>query len=171
MPAASSKPQPATDPAPCPVSGLPAPAAGVFLGSAHYFPLRIYFEDTDAGGIVYHANYLHYMERARSDMLRMVGIDQRGNLDGGGGVYAIADLSITYRRPARLDDNLIVKSVVQAVGAATCVIHQTVMRGDDILTEGVVTAAFLSSQGRPKRQPRPWVAIFTRLIQGEDLHS
>lgn len=165
MPAAF-QPQPAPDSVP----GMPLPAGGVFAGSAHYFPARVYFEDTDAAGIVYHASYLRYMERARSDMLRMAGIDQRGNLDRGEGVYAVADLSIAYRRPARLDDDLVVKSKVAAVGAATCTIHQSVLRGEEILTEGVVKAAFLSPQGRPKRQPRPWIVLFTRLSQGEDFH-
>lgn len=148
---------------------LPLPATGIFSGGVHYFPVRVYFEDTDVSGLVYHANYLRYMERARSDMLRVAGIDQRGNLEGGEGVYAVADLNIAYRRPARLDDDLIVKSHVTAIGAATCTIHQTVMRDDEILTDGQVTAAFLTPQGRPRRQPKPWIAIFTRLAQGEEL--
>src|SRR3546814_6626357 len=70
--------------APC----LPVPASGRFIAAEHHFPLRVYFEDTDLSGLVYHANYLRYMERARSDMLRIAGIDQRGNLEGGEGVYA-----------------------------------------------------------------------------------
>jgi acyl-CoA thioester hydrolase len=160
-----------SQPAPDAVATFPAPAGGVFIGSVHYFPARVYFEDTDVSGMVYHANYLRYMERARSDMLRVAGIDQRGNFEGGEGVYAVADLSIAYRRPARLDDDLVVKSKVTAVGAATCIIHQSVMRDEEILTEGAVTVAFLSPQGRPKRQPRPWITLFTRLSQGEDFHS
>jgi acyl-CoA thioester hydrolase len=167
---ASSLPRPGQNPASEDAHILPSPQGGVFIGPVHYYPLRVYFEDTDAGGVVYHANYLRFMERARSDMLRVAGIDQRGNLDGGEGVYAVADLSISYRRPAHLDDELVVKSVVTAVGAATCTIAQSVLRGDEIVTEGVVTAAFLSPQGRPKRQPRPWIALFTRLSQGEDFH-
>jgi acyl-CoA thioester hydrolase len=153
----------------------PVAASGRFIGALHYFPLRVYFEDTDLSGLVYHANYLRYMERARSDMLRVAGIDQRGNLEAGEGVYAVADLSIAYRRPARLDDMLMVVSRVTAVGAATCSIHQRVMRGDEIMTQADVTAAYLTPQGRPKRQPRPWIDLFTRLSQasssqGEDIH-
>ncbi|MET0370861.1 MAG: YbgC/FadM family acyl-CoA thioesterase [Sphingobium sp.] len=146
------------------------PATGRFIDAVHHFPLRVYFEDTDLSGLVYHANYLRYMERARSDMLRIAGIDQRANLEGGAGVYAVTDLSIGYRRPARLDDDLVVRSRVTAVGAATCTIQQAVSRDDDLLTEGEVRVAFLSPQGRPKRQPRDWIAIFTRLHEGEDLH-
>ncbi|MDF0543074.1 YbgC/FadM family acyl-CoA thioesterase [Sphingobium sp. H39-3-25] len=146
----------------------PAPATGIFMAGVHHFPVRVYFEDTDLSGMVYHANYLRYMERARSDMLRLAGIDQRGNHEGGTGVYAVADLAIAYRRPARLDDDLIVRSHVTMVGAASCAIHQEVARGEEILTQGDVKVAFLSPQGRPQRQPAPWIALFNRLLQGED---
>ena len=143
------------------------PYEGAFLGKTHRFALRVYFEDTDTAGIVYYANYLRFMERARSDMLRLVGIDQRAVLEGGEGVYAVADLAIRYRRPAKLDDALVVVSSVRAVRAASCVIHQEVRRGDEILTEADVTAAFLSPDGRPRRQPRRWVERFESLV-GED---
>lgn len=144
---------------------MPLPPGGLFRDGAHLYPVRVYFEDTDAGGVVYHANYLRFMERARSDMLRIAGIDQRGNLEGGTGVYAVADLGIKYRRPARLDDDLIVKSTVTAVGAATCTIAQSILRDNDILSEGSVTVAFLSAEGRPKRQPAAWVVIFKSLSE------
>jgi acyl-CoA thioester hydrolase len=138
---------------------------GGFVGRTHRFALRVYFEDTDVAGIVYYANYLRFMERARSDMLRAVGIDQRAAIDGGEGVYAVADLQIRYRAPARLDDELVVESQVREVRAASCLIHQRVMRGEAILTDAVVTAAFLSPEGRPKRQPRAWVQKFERLLE------
>lgn len=156
-------------PAPAP-SDLPTPASGRFVAGTHYYPLRIFFEDTDTGGVVYHANYLRYMERARSDMLRLVGIDQRGALDGGEGVYAVARAAIDYRRPARLDDDLMVVSRVANVSGATVTIAQDILRGEDLITSGEVIVAFLSSQGRPKRQPKPWLALFTRIAQGEDLN-
>ena len=137
------------------------------MGKVHRFALRVYFEDTDVAGIVYYANYLRFMERARSDMLRAVGINQRSALEGGDGVYAVAEAHIKYRAPAKLDDELLVVSNVRQVRAASCVIHQRVMRGDEILTDAMVTAAFLSPEGRPKRQPRAWVDIFERL-KGEE---
>lgn len=140
------------------------PASGRFDGNEHRFPVRVYFEDTDLSGVVYHANYLRFMERARSDMLACVGIDQRGSFDGGEGVYAVADLTIKYRRPAKLDDALVVVSRCVAVGAATATIHQRVMRGDEVLTDATVIAAFLTRDGRPRRQPKPWVEAFTRLV-------
>jgi len=142
---------------------LHRPYEGGFVGAAHHFALRVYFEDTDTAGIVYYANYLRFMERARSDMLRALEVDQRGALEAGEGVYAVADVSIKYRSPARLGDDLVVVTDLLEVRAATVLIHQRVMRGDEILTDAKVTAAFLSPDGRPKRQPREWVQRFERL--------
>ena len=140
------------------------PAGGRFEGREHLFPLRVYFEDTDLSGVVYHANYLRYMERARSDMLRVAGIDQRAVHEAGEGAYAIVDLAIRYRTPARLDDALIVASRVIRASPASVVIHQTVRRGSLVLTEAEVTAALVAPSGRPKRQPADWLAIYQRLI-------
>jgi acyl-CoA thioester hydrolase len=142
------------------------PASGRFVGREHRFPVRVYFEDTDLSGIVYHANYLRYMERARSDMLRVVGIDQRGTQEAGDGVYAVADLSIRYRRPARLDDDLLVLTRVLKITAAAVRIHQRVMRDSEVLTDAEVLAAFISPDGRPRRQPRAWLALFEPLVEG-----
>lgn len=144
------------------------PYAGALVGTEHRFAVRVYFEDTDLSGIVYHANYLRFMERARSDMLRCAGIDQRATMDAGEGYYAVHDLGITYRRPAKLDDALLVRSRVISVRAAACEIAQDIWRGDERLTEGRVTAAFLGSDGRPKRQPREWRETFERLNTGQE---
>lgn len=139
------------------------PYAGAFVGRTHRFALRVYFEDTDAAGIVYYANYLRFMERARSDMLRAIGIDQRGALDAGEGVYVVAEAQVKYRRPARLDDALLIESELGALSAATATIHQRVMRGAELLAEAKIVAAFLSPDGRPKRQPRAWLDRFKPL--------
>jgi len=141
----------------------PKPADGVMRGRTHHFPVRVYFEDTDVAGIVYYANYLRFIERARSDMIRCAGIDQRAALEDGEGVYAVAELSIRYRAPARLGDELVVRTEIEAVRAASVLIHQRVMRGDELLADARVTAAFLTSDGRPRRQPRAWVEAFRRL--------
>ena len=143
---------------------VPTPYQGHFDGARHLFAVRVYFEDTDFSGVVYHARYLHFMERARSDMLACVGIDQRTVHAAGQGAYAVTEMHIKYRRPAHFDDALVVISTVEAVRAASCDIHQTVMRGDDILTEAQVTAAFVSPDGRPRRQPAHWVAAFQLII-------
>lgn len=159
-----------TAPSPSPLpADLPRPPSGRFLGGVHYFPLRVYFEDTDTGGVVYHANYLRYMERARSDMLRLAGIDQRTTLEGGTGVYAVTHVDIRYQASGKLDDELVVVSRVEQVGAATCSIAQEVRRGDTLLSRAHVQVAFISPEGRPKRQPAAWVETFRRLAQGDDL--
>jgi acyl-CoA thioester hydrolase len=141
----------------------PLPASGQLIDGEHRFPVRVYFEDTDLSGVVYHANYLRYMERARSDLLRQLGIDQRAAQERGDGVYAVTDISVRYRAPARLDDDLHVRSSLTQLGAARCVIAQSVWRGDTELTQGSVTVAFLDNSGRPRRQPADWINRFNRL--------
>jgi len=136
------------------------PYRGGFVGPAHHFALTVYFEDTDTAGIVYYANYLRYMERARSDMLRAVGVDQRAAIDSAEGVYAVAEVTIRYLASARLGDDLVVVSTVESVRAATIFIHQRVMRGAELITDARVTAAFLSPGGRPRRQPAEWMQRF-----------
>lgn len=144
-----------------------APQQGRFVGRDHRFPVRVYFEDTDFSGVVYHASYLRFMERARSDMLRVAGIDQRTAHDSGEGVYAVAELTIKYHRPARFDDALLIVSTVEQVRAASCLIQQRVMLGDELKAEAKVLAAFLSPDGRPRRQPRLWIDAFERLLPEE----
>ena len=144
------------------------PASGRFEGSEHRFPVRVYFEDTDLSGVVYHANYLRYMERARSDMLALAGIDQRRAFEAGEGAYAVADLAIRYRAPARLGDALLVVSHVVNATPARVVIHQSVMRGPLLLAAAHVTAALVGADGRPRRQPAAWLDIYRRLTRGED---
>ena len=149
--------------------GEDQPGEGRFVASEHRFPVRVYFEDTDLSGVVYHANYLRWMERARSEMLRLAGIDQRGVWETGEGAYAIADLRIRYLAPAGLDDALLVVSRVTAVRGASVSIHQTVRRDAVVLTRAEVTAALVSPTGRPLRQPAAWTHIYRRLIGTEEL--
>lgn len=147
---------------------LDAPAGGRFVGREHRLAMRVYFEDTDLSGVVYHANYLRWMERARSDMLRLAGIDQRAAHDAGEGAYAVTDLHIRYRASARLDDAMVVASRLIAVRAASCVIHQQVIRAEAILADANVTAAFVAPDGRPRRQPSAWISAFRPLIWADD---
>lgn len=144
------------------------PYRGGFVGNEHRFALTVYFEDTDTAGIVYHANYLRFFERARSDMLRAAGIDQRKALDDGLGAYAVSEMDIKWRKSARLDDELVVVSRVVEVRNASCSIHQRVMRGREILAEATVTAAFLTPAGRPRRQPAEWIERFKRIAQEQE---
>ena len=147
---------------------LDLPVSGRIVDGEHRFPIRVYFEDTDLSGIVYHANYLRYMERARSDMLRLAGIDQRAHQEAGGGAYAVTALAIRYRAPAKLDDALVVLTILRQVRAASVDIQQRVMRGRAILTQADVTAALVGASGRPQRQPKEWIDAFTR-VMGEQV--
>src|SRR6478609_5153677 len=139
---------------------LDTPYRGGFLGREHRFALSVYFEDTDAYGIVYYANYLKFMERARSDMIRAVGVDQAAELRRSGSAYAVVEVDIKYRRPGKLGDDLQVVSRVEQVRASSVDIHQRVMRGTELLTDATVTAAFLDGAGQPRRQPADWVEKF-----------
>lgn len=145
---------------------LDTPQRGRFVGREHRFPVRVFFEDTDLSGVVYHANYLRFIERARSDMLAASGIDQRQAWEAGEGVYVVADLRIRFRRPARLDDALVVVSTLGGFTAASATIHQRVMLEREVLTEAEVLAAFVAPNGgRPRRQPRAWLTIFEGLLE------
>ena len=144
---------------------LDTPYRGGFVGSEHRFALSVYFEDTDAYGIVYYANYLKFMERARSDMIRAVGVDQAGELGRSGSAYAVVEVTIKYRSPAKLGDDLVVVSYVEQVRASSVDIHQRVMRGTELLTHATLTAAFLDGQGRPRRQPAEWVDKFNAITK------
>jgi acyl-CoA thioester hydrolase len=139
---------------------LDTPYRGGFVGNEHHFALTVYFEDTDAYGIVYYANYLKFMERARSDMIRAVGVDQAAELNRSGSAYAVVEVDIRYRKPGRLGDDLQVISTVDQVRASSVHIQQRVMRGTELLTDARLTAAFLDREGRPQRQPKDWVEKF-----------
>jgi acyl-CoA thioester hydrolase len=139
------------------------PYRGHFSGKDHHFAVHIYFEDTDFSGLVYHANYLRYMERARSDMLACAGINQKESWATDTGVYAVADLSIKYVRPAHFGDDLLVVTRLIHIGAASVKMRQEIFRGEEKITDAQVTAAFLSATGRPKRQPKPWIDAFSKL--------
>ena len=149
------------------MTDLHTPYRGGFIGPEHRFALTVYFEDTDTAGVVYYANYLKFMERARSDMIRAVGVDQSAALRADGSAYYVSEVTIKYRKPARLGDDLLVVSTVEAVRAASVDIHQRVMRGQEILTDARVTAAFLDRDGRPQRQPKDWVERFKTIMSGK----
>jgi len=141
-------------------NSLDLPYRGGFVGKEHRFALTVYFEDTDAYGIVYYANYLKFMERARSDMIRAVGIDQAAELRLTGSAYAVVEVGINYRRPARLGDDLLIVSTLGQLRASSVTIQQLVMRGPELLSQARVIAAFLDGQGRPRRQPKEWIEQF-----------
>jgi len=134
------------------------PSAGFFRGPVHVLPLRVYFEDTDAGGIVYYANYLRYMERGRSDMLRLAGIEQ-GSGPGDDidsltrTLFVVRRCEVEYLRPARLDDGLEVHTALTTIGGASLIMEQVVRRDGIDLVEAVIRVGCVSGDGRPKRIP------------------
>jgi len=148
-------------------SDLDTPYRGGFAGPEHRFALTVYFEDTDTAGVVYYANYLKFMERARSDMIRAVGVDQGAALRSDGSAYFVTQVNIKCRKPARLGDDLVVVSTVEAVRAASVDIHQQVIRGTEQLADARVTAAYLDRDGRPQRQPKDWVERFKTITTGK----
>jgi len=147
----------------------PPPPAGMFQGSAHLFPVRVYYEDTDLTGMVYHANYLRWFERARSDLLRVLGIEQRGAVEDGTGFYTVAELNIRYLAPARLDDAVTVATTALELGAASVRLRQQALRGDQVLAEAAVRVGFIGPDGRPRRQPDAWRAAFKTLQLAKDV--
>jgi acyl-CoA thioester hydrolase len=141
------------------------PYAGRIVDGAHRFAIRVYYEDTDAGGVVYHASYLRFMERARSDMLMLAGADHATALAAGKGGYVVAAAELQYRRPARLNEALVVVSRIEQARTAACVIQQKVMRGDEVVCEGRITVAWVGPDGRPQRQPAEWMTMFEGTMQ------
>lgn len=107
---------------------LPQPSSELTTGAVHYFAVRAYYEDTDLSGVVYHANYLRWFERARSDLLRLLGIDQRAAVEAGEGAYAVTEIAIRYASPARLDDDVLIETRVEDLGAASCRMCQSADR-------------------------------------------
>lgn len=146
------------------MASFPVLPGGCFDGPVHRFAVRAYFEDTDLSGMVYHANYLRWFERARSDLVRLLGIDQRAAQESGEGAYAVADLAIRYVAPARLDDVVLIESRAEELGAASCRLLQKAFRDDALLAEARVRVGFVGPDGRPRRQPAPWRAAFASIL-------
>ncbi|MFM5907635.1 MAG: YbgC/FadM family acyl-CoA thioesterase [Novosphingobium sp.] len=138
---------------------------GVLDGPMHRFAVRAYFEDTDLSGVVYHANYLRWFERARSDFLRLLGIDQRAAHEAGEGAYAVSELTIRYAAPARLDYTVMIESVAEELRAASCRIHQRAMRDGVLLAEARLRVGFVGPDGRPRRQPEAWRNALAKLVK------
>jgi acyl-CoA thioester hydrolase len=116
--------------------------------------LRVYWEDTDAGGVVFYANYLKFFERARTEWLRSYGHSQQRLRDETGAIFVVAETSVRYLRPARLDDVLVVTVQVQEAGRASLLIDQQALRGDELLAEGTIRIGCVDVQSfRPRRIP------------------
>ncbi|PIB95847.1 tol-pal system-associated acyl-CoA thioesterase [Caulobacter sp. X] len=140
------------------------PTAGVFEGREHQLPVRIYYEDTDFTGIVYHANYLRYLERGRSDFFRMVGIShsELAQQDTG---FAVIRMELDFKRAAKIDDALVVRTLYERVEGVRLHVSQRITRGEETILEAKAVAVCISLSGRPRRPTAemtaklaPWLA-------------
>ncbi|MDD2927072.1 tol-pal system-associated acyl-CoA thioesterase [Rhodoferax sp.] len=126
--------------------------------AAFSWPVRIYWEDTDAGGIVYYANYLKFFERARTEWLRALGIHQQALRLDTGGMFVVSEANVRYHRSARLDDELLVTTSLLAPGRASMTIQQQALRqtggAAQLLCEATIRAGWVDADGRPARIPQ-----------------
>ena len=127
---------------------------------AFRFPIRVYWEDTDAGGIVFYANYLKFFERARTEWLRSLGVSQGTLKEQGGGMFVVSETSVRYLAPARLDDELLVTAQLEAAGRASLIIEQQARRGDALLAVGTIRIGWVDAATlRPGRIPDAILAV------------
>jgi acyl-CoA thioester hydrolase len=118
------------------------------------WPVRVYWEDTDAGGIVFYANYLKFFERARTEWLRALGVAQSSVKESTGGIFVVSETSVRYHAPSRLDDELLVTAQLQAAGRASLIIAQQARRGETLLCEGTIRIGWVDAATlRPGRIP------------------
>ena len=134
------------------------PSAGVFAGGEHRLAVRVYYEDTDFTGLVYHASYVRFLERGRSDFLRLAGADHRamGEL---GAAFVVVRLELDFRRVARIDDALVVTTRLAPIQGARMMFSQRVERDGQAICAAEVTVACIADDGRARRLPRALVAI------------
>lgn len=132
----------------------------------HTLPVRVYWEDTDASGLVYHASYIRFMERGRTELLRSIGIDQRPLLEGGADAptfFVVRAMQLEFLRPAVMDDALSVETRVLELGGASLSLEQRVLRGVEVLATAVVKVVCVES-GRAKRLPPDVRAKFENVL-------
>lgn len=148
---------------------MPNPPGGIVDGPRHLYAVRVYYEDTDLSGVTYHANYLRWFERARSDLLRVLGIDQRAAHEAGEGAWAVADINLRYLRPAKLDDDVLIETRCTDLRAASSVMHQRAFRGPgeggELLSEATLRVGFIAPDGRPRRMPEDWRTAFRTFME------
>lgn len=129
-------------------------------GSAFQWPVRVYWEDTDAGGIVFYANYLKFFERARTEWLRSLGVAQSTLKEDAGGMFVVSETTVRYLAPARLDDELLVTAQLQDSGRASLIIAQQVRRDGTLLALGTIRIGWVDAATlRPGRIPDAILAV------------
>lgn len=130
------------------------PSAGRFDGRVHHLPVRVYYEDTDFSGIVYHANYLRFFERGRSDFLRVAGVHHNELAAAAEPMaFAVNKMEIEFLKPARIDDALVVKTAFETMRGPRIFIAQTLEKAGEILVRAQVQVCCISLTGRPRKPP------------------
>ena len=145
------------------MSDLNTSLSGELTPFGHRLLARVYYADTDFSGVVYHARYLEFFERGRSDFLRLAGVHHTELADGKHGeklVWVVKRMEIDFRAPAKIDDILTIDTRTENVSGARIHMAQQLKRGETLLVEARVEAAIISESGRPRRFPREWVAAF-----------
>ena len=144
-------------------AALTAGLSGALTEFGHRLMARVYYADTDFSGVVYHARYLEFFERGRSDYLRLAGVHHTELHEGKHGeriVWVVRRMEIDFRAPARMDDILTIDTRTEDISGARIVMAQQLKRGDEVLVEAKVQAAIIGENGRPKRFPKEWIAAF-----------
>lgn len=143
------------------------PTAGRFEGRDHLLPVRVYYEDTDFTGLVYHANYVRYFERGRSDALRVMGVGHADLLDGDSPMaFVVTRMTLSFLAPARIDDALIVRTTYRDMRGPRLIVQQSIERGDQVLCRADVEAACIDMTGRPRRPTRSLVEAVKPWLTG-----
>lgn len=138
------------------------PSSGWIDGREHQLPVRIYYEDTDFTGMVYHANYLRYFERGRSDFFRIAGISHTALLNQAEPTaFTIVRIELDFKRAARVDDALLVRTTYDAVKGPRLMVSQRITRGDELIAEAKVQAVCISLEGRAKKPPKEMVELLS----------
>jgi acyl-CoA thioester hydrolase len=137
--------------------------SGELTATGHVLKARVYYADTDFSGVVYHARYLEFLERGRSDFLRLAGVHHTELADGRHGekiVWVVRRMEIDFRSPARIDDILTIETRAEEISGARITMRQCLKRAETVLVEARVEAAIIGENGRPRRFPREWIAAF-----------
>lgn len=142
-----------------------APLSGRIVEGTHVFPVRVHWEDTDAGGIVYHASHLRFMERGRSEMLRVIGVDQTSLKQTHGINYVVARMEIDYHAPGLFDMALHVLTTVVRLGPARLELQQVIASGEQVLAKAFVRCAGIGSDGKPRAAPDSIRAAFAPMLK------
>jgi len=151
------------------VAGLTISGLGHFEGKTHILPLRVYYEDTDLSGVVYHANYLRYMERARTEFFRLAGVTKMADLESDEPTaWAIREVRASYHRPARVDDALSVRTELVAISGARIEAVQKIYAGGVLLVEGRIQACIITLTGKPRRLPASLRDLLTPFLVETD---